>query len=200
MTKSSSKRRIRFIGSEPSTLDPQLRDDGGERQVNDNIYETLMARTAAGELVEAFNVGRAVDTLAPPSGEALPPVPTVSPFERARGTRVAHAAEAPLPLVDRGVEQDGDDVVVLLDLTLDGPAARGRLGEPAAQDLRDFERDDHRGGNDEQGSAEGCAAEYAQLDRSWSRLLRDHLREEAKHVADAPPSSTGTKYIGTKKR
>lgn len=39
------------IGSEPSTLDPQLRDDGGERQVNDNIYEALMARTATGELV-----------------------------------------------------------------------------------------------------------------------------------------------------
>jgi len=39
------------IGSEPSTLDPQLRDDGGERQINDNIYETLMARTATGELV-----------------------------------------------------------------------------------------------------------------------------------------------------
>ncbi|PZX17146.1 peptide/nickel transport system substrate-binding protein [Palleronia aestuarii] len=38
------------IGSEPSTLDPQLRDDGGERQVNDNIYETLMARTPEGEL------------------------------------------------------------------------------------------------------------------------------------------------------
>ncbi|WP_459614572.1 ABC transporter substrate-binding protein [Bordetella sp. 2513F-2] len=39
------------IGSEPSTLDPQLRDDGGERQVNDNIYEALMARTPKGELV-----------------------------------------------------------------------------------------------------------------------------------------------------
>jgi peptide/nickel transport system substrate-binding protein len=39
------------IGSEPSTLDPQLRDDGGERQVNDNIYETLMARSPTGELV-----------------------------------------------------------------------------------------------------------------------------------------------------
>lgn len=38
------------IGSEPSTLDPQLRDDGGERQVNDNIYEALMARTGSGEL------------------------------------------------------------------------------------------------------------------------------------------------------
>ncbi|MCX5496628.1 ABC transporter substrate-binding protein [Kaistia dalseonensis] len=39
------------IGSEPSTLDPQQRDDGGERAINDNIYETLMARTPAGELV-----------------------------------------------------------------------------------------------------------------------------------------------------
>ncbi|HET7715030.1 MAG TPA: ABC transporter substrate-binding protein [Bauldia sp.] len=39
------------IGSEPSTLDPQARDDGGERAVNDNIYETLMARTPDGELV-----------------------------------------------------------------------------------------------------------------------------------------------------
>lgn len=39
------------IGSEPSTLDPQLRDDGGERQVNDNIYEALMARTPKGELI-----------------------------------------------------------------------------------------------------------------------------------------------------
>ncbi|WP_127143899.1 ABC transporter substrate-binding protein [Pelagibacterium montanilacus] len=39
------------IGSEPSTLDPQLRDDGGERQVNDNIYETLMARTPDAQLV-----------------------------------------------------------------------------------------------------------------------------------------------------
>ncbi len=39
------------IGSEPTTLDPQLRDDGGERAVNDNIYETLMARTADGELI-----------------------------------------------------------------------------------------------------------------------------------------------------
>jgi len=39
------------IGSEPSTLDPQARDDGGERAINDNIYETLMARTADGQLV-----------------------------------------------------------------------------------------------------------------------------------------------------
>lgn len=39
------------IGSEPTTLDPQARDDGGERAVNDNIYETLLARTPEGELV-----------------------------------------------------------------------------------------------------------------------------------------------------
>lgn len=38
------------IGSEPTTLDPQIRDDGGERAINDNIYETLMARTPEGDL------------------------------------------------------------------------------------------------------------------------------------------------------
>ncbi|NBB83684.1 MAG: ABC transporter substrate-binding protein [Alphaproteobacteria bacterium] len=38
------------IGSEPTTLDPQLRDDGGERAINDNIYETLMVRAADGSL------------------------------------------------------------------------------------------------------------------------------------------------------
>jgi peptide/nickel transport system substrate-binding protein len=39
------------LGSEPTTLDPQLREDGGERAVNDNIYETLMARKPDGTLV-----------------------------------------------------------------------------------------------------------------------------------------------------
>ncbi len=38
------------LGSEPTSLDPHLVDDGGERAVNDNIYETLLARTAEGEL------------------------------------------------------------------------------------------------------------------------------------------------------
>jgi peptide/nickel transport system substrate-binding protein len=38
------------LGSEPTTLDPQLREDGGERAVNDNIYETLMVRTPDGKL------------------------------------------------------------------------------------------------------------------------------------------------------
>jgi len=38
------------IGSEPTTLDPQSRDDGGERAINDNIYETLMVRDAMGKL------------------------------------------------------------------------------------------------------------------------------------------------------
>jgi peptide/nickel transport system substrate-binding protein len=38
------------IGSEPSTLDPHVRDDGGERAINDNIYETLLSRDADGEL------------------------------------------------------------------------------------------------------------------------------------------------------
>ena len=45
------------IGSEPSTLDPQARDDGGERAVNDNIYETLMARDADGTLVPGLAAG-----------------------------------------------------------------------------------------------------------------------------------------------
>lgn len=39
------------LGSEPTTLDPQIREDGGERAVNDNIYETLMARKPDGTLV-----------------------------------------------------------------------------------------------------------------------------------------------------
>lgn len=39
------------IGSEPTTLDPQVQDDGGERAINDNIYETLMRREADGTLV-----------------------------------------------------------------------------------------------------------------------------------------------------
>jgi peptide/nickel transport system substrate-binding protein len=38
------------LGSEPTTLDPQIREDGGERAVNDNVYETLMVRTAQGAL------------------------------------------------------------------------------------------------------------------------------------------------------
>ena len=44
------------LGSEPTTLDPQLREDGGERAVNDNIYETLMARTPKGDLVPGLAV------------------------------------------------------------------------------------------------------------------------------------------------
>ncbi len=39
------------IGVEPTTLDPHIRDDGAERAVNDNVYETLMSRTPDGELV-----------------------------------------------------------------------------------------------------------------------------------------------------
>lgn len=38
------------LGSEPTSLDPMLVDDGGERAINDNIYETLLARDAAGTL------------------------------------------------------------------------------------------------------------------------------------------------------
>lgn len=35
------------IGGDPSTLDPQVADDGNERAVNDNIYETLIARDSS---------------------------------------------------------------------------------------------------------------------------------------------------------
>ena len=38
------------LGSEPTSLDPYLVDDGAERAVNDNIYETLLTRTPTGEL------------------------------------------------------------------------------------------------------------------------------------------------------
>jgi peptide/nickel transport system substrate-binding protein len=50
-TTASGKEIVIALGSEPTTLDPQLREDGGERAVNDNIYETLMARTPDGALV-----------------------------------------------------------------------------------------------------------------------------------------------------
>ena len=45
------------LGSEPTTLDPQLREDGGERAVNDNIYETLLTRTPKGELIPSLSQG-----------------------------------------------------------------------------------------------------------------------------------------------
>jgi peptide/nickel transport system substrate-binding protein len=42
------------LGSEPTTLDPQIREDGGERAVNDNIYDTVLTRTPEGELVPSL--------------------------------------------------------------------------------------------------------------------------------------------------
>ena len=52
-------------GLEATTLDPQLREDGGERAVNDNIYETLMARKPDGKLVPglAASEPRLIDPL-----------------------------------------------------------------------------------------------------------------------------------------
>lgn len=38
------------IGSEPTTLDPHAADDGGEKAVNDNVFETLMVRDPEGNL------------------------------------------------------------------------------------------------------------------------------------------------------
>lgn len=55
--------------------------------------------------------------------------------------------------------------------------------------------------------AEGCEAEYAQLDRSWSRLLREHLRPESAGGDEpamptrAPPrQGDGTVIETTKKK
>ena len=42
------------LGSEPTSLDPHLVDDGGERAINDNIYETLLARTPDGALIPSL--------------------------------------------------------------------------------------------------------------------------------------------------
>jgi peptide/nickel transport system substrate-binding protein len=39
------------LSAEPSTLDPQAREDGAERAVSDNVYETLMQRLPDGKLV-----------------------------------------------------------------------------------------------------------------------------------------------------
>jgi peptide/nickel transport system substrate-binding protein len=42
------------LGSEPTTLDPQIREDGGERAVNDNIYDTVLTRTPEGDLIPSL--------------------------------------------------------------------------------------------------------------------------------------------------
>lgn len=42
------------LGSEPTTLDPQLREDGGERAVNDNIYDTVLTRSPKGDLIPSL--------------------------------------------------------------------------------------------------------------------------------------------------
>lgn len=38
------------LGSEPTTLDPHAADDGGEKAVNDNVFETIMTRDVEGKL------------------------------------------------------------------------------------------------------------------------------------------------------
>lgn len=44
------------LSAEPSTLDPQARDDGSERAVSDNVYEALMARAPNGQLIPGLAV------------------------------------------------------------------------------------------------------------------------------------------------
>jgi len=63
---SASAQDLRIaVGSEPTTLDPQLMSDGGERLVNQNIYEPLINRDPAGVLVPvlASELPRLVDPL-----------------------------------------------------------------------------------------------------------------------------------------
>jgi peptide/nickel transport system substrate-binding protein len=50
------------LGSEPTTLDPQVSDDGSERAINDNVYETLVARSLKGELVPGLAEGMPVQS------------------------------------------------------------------------------------------------------------------------------------------
>lgn len=53
------------IGAEPATLDPQALDDGAERAINDNVYETLYVRDVAGNLAPglAVDLPKQIDTL-----------------------------------------------------------------------------------------------------------------------------------------
>lgn len=51
---SASDSIVIALGSEPTTLDPQIREDGGERAVNDNIYDTVLTRTPMGDLVPSL--------------------------------------------------------------------------------------------------------------------------------------------------
>ncbi len=44
------------ISSEPSTLDPQKTMDGGERRVNDNVFEALLSRNADSELAPGLAI------------------------------------------------------------------------------------------------------------------------------------------------
>lgn len=52
------------LGTEPSTLDPQIAQDGSERAVSRNIFETLLTRTPQGELIPhlATALPKQVDT------------------------------------------------------------------------------------------------------------------------------------------
>jgi peptide/nickel transport system substrate-binding protein len=51
LAQARSDRVVVALGTEPTTLDPQAAQDGSERAVSRNIFETLLARTPAGELI-----------------------------------------------------------------------------------------------------------------------------------------------------
>lgn len=68
--------------------------------------------TAAGELVEAFNVGRAIDTLAPPSGEPLPANALAGRLAQAFDEQRAGLARLGIDLAPSLLGDDGDMLAV----------------------------------------------------------------------------------------
>ncbi|HEX8602197.1 MAG TPA: hypothetical protein VF774_06095, partial [Pseudoduganella sp.] len=68
--------------------------------------------TAAGELVEAFNVGRAIDTLAPPSGEPLPANALAGRLMQGFGEQRDALAQIGIDLAPSLLGDDGDMLAV----------------------------------------------------------------------------------------
>lgn len=94
------------LAADPASLDPQLADDGSERAVNDNIYETLLTRDIDG-------------TLEPLLAEELPEQikPTVWRFKLRSDVKFSN-----------GEPFGADDVVASVTRVLDPDYASGQLG------------------------------------------------------------------------
>ncbi len=117
------------IGAEPTTLDPHLKDDGGERAVSDNIYETLMSRDTEGELIPGLADGepelQGTDTwrfeLRPDieftNGEPLDATAVVKSIERVIDPAF-NSEQIPYFATITGAEAVGD---LTVDIITDGP-------------------------------------------------------------------------------